>query len=242
MERGRRRPASGAAARSRRGRGLLGRRGHALGRGVPRPDRRPPRVGSIAGTRRTGDDRGVVDAVRDVLDAAGVARAHVVGFSMGGLVAQALATGHPDRDRLVLASTYAVMNPQARLFLDAVRDVVAAGGSMRPVFPLVCPWLFSVDFLADPANAGWLTSPEGDDPTQGWLAQYHAQREFDGRSRLVDLSAVALERDGVDASPALRDFRESLADEVRRRLVERIGEIAGGPGTRSRRCRPGRPR
>ncbi|MCD2189384.1 alpha/beta fold hydrolase [Actinomycetospora soli] len=136
---------------------------------------------------------GFADAVRDVLDVAGVARTHVVGFSMGGLVAQALATGHPGRvDRLVLASTYAVMNPQARMFLDAVRDVVVAGGTLRPVFPLVCPWLFSVDFLADPANAAWLTAPEDDEPTAGWLAQYRAQQAFDGRDRLVDIAAPTL--------------------------------------------------
>jgi 3-oxoadipate enol-lactonase len=142
---------------------------------------------------------GFADALRDVLDSAGVARAHVVGFSMGGLVAQALATGHRDRvDRLVLASTYAVMNPQARMFLDAVRDVVVAGGSLRPVFPLVYPWLFSVGFLADPANAAWLAAPEDDEPTPGWLAQYRAQQAFDGRARLADVAAPTLVVHGAD--------------------------------------------
>lgn len=40
------------------------------------------------------------DMARDavaVLDAAGVARAHVAGTSMGGMIAQAIAIGHPDR-------------------------------------------------------------------------------------------------------------------------------------------------
>ena len=45
------------------------------------------------------------DAV-DVLDEAGVERAHVVGTSLGGFMAQALAADWPDRvDRLVLACT-----------------------------------------------------------------------------------------------------------------------------------------
>ncbi|WP_454914653.1 alpha/beta fold hydrolase [Xanthobacter sediminis] len=53
----------------------------------------------------------VADMARDalaVLDAAGVGRAHVVGHSMGGVIAQELAVAAPGRvDRLVLANTCA---------------------------------------------------------------------------------------------------------------------------------------
>lgn len=52
--------------------------------------------------------RNLADDARAVLDAAGVRRAHVVGHSMGGRVAQWLAVDRPDRvDRLVLAATTA---------------------------------------------------------------------------------------------------------------------------------------
>jgi 3-oxoadipate enol-lactonase len=52
---------------------------------------------------------GVADMAADVvavLDDAGVRRAHVMGVSLGGMVAQELAVGHPERvDGLVLVST-----------------------------------------------------------------------------------------------------------------------------------------
>jgi pimeloyl-ACP methyl ester carboxylesterase len=102
----------------------------------------------------------------------------------------------------VLASTYAVMNPQARLFLDAVRDVVL-------------PWLFSLGFLADPANAGWLETPpdDGESPA-GWLATYQAQRDFDGRAELARIAAPTLVLAGdEDRLVSLADAR-ALADGI----------------------------
>jgi len=53
-------------------------------------------------------DCSLTDFVQDVVDVladAGIAQAHIVGFSLGGLIAQGLALDHPDRvDRLVLLS------------------------------------------------------------------------------------------------------------------------------------------
>lgn len=136
----------------------------------------------------------LADDVFAVLDEAGVGAAAVVGFSMGGLVAQPMAVRQPHRvTRIVLASTYAVMNMQVRMFLDAVRDVVIADHSLRAVYPLICPWLFSLDFLSTPANAVWLGPvDEEDEPPEAWLAQYQAQRDFDGRADLNRISAPTL--------------------------------------------------
>ena len=68
-----------------------------------------------------GDPAQLAGDAATMLDAAGIASAHVYGVSFGGLVAQHLATRHADRVlRLVLAATPAGIEPDAatRAFLE----------------------------------------------------------------------------------------------------------------------------
>ncbi len=138
----------------------------------------------------------LADDVAAVLDDLEIASAHVLGFSMGGNVAQAFALRHPERlDRLVLASTFAAMNPQARMFLDAVLDVYQQGTTAKQMFDLICPWLFSVPFLADPARRGYFVYPDNDpneQPMDDWRKLYLAQQAFDVRDRLAAITAPTL--------------------------------------------------
>jgi 3-oxoadipate enol-lactonase len=144
----------------------------------------------------------LADDVRDTLDAENIERAHVIGFSMGGLVAQSFATRHSERlDRLVLASTFQTMSVRSRVFLDAIANMVHHGVSDRQVFELVGPWLFSSMYLSQPENADVLHFPDDieEQAGEGWLNQYAAQRKFDSRT-LGTIAAPTLVLGGADDS------------------------------------------
>jgi pimeloyl-ACP methyl ester carboxylesterase len=138
----------------------------------------------------------LADDIAAVLDDLEVERAHVLGFSMGGCAAQAFAIRHPGRvDRLMLASTFATMNVQARMFLDAVASTYARSSSAKEMFDLICPWLFSTPFLADPANkASVIYGDETIDAGEmrAWSSAYAAQREFDSTAMLGAILAPTL--------------------------------------------------
>jgi 3-oxoadipate enol-lactonase len=73
-------------------------------------------------------ERMALDAV-EVLDDAGIGAAHVMGASMGGILAQVMAVRHPERVRsLVLACTAARHHPWRRELLAEWADLVEARG------------------------------------------------------------------------------------------------------------------
>ena len=94
--------------------------------------------------------RDMAEDARAVMDAAGLESAHVVGASMGGMIAQHLALRHPDRvASLVLACTTAGGQngapPWRLLAASALRPVLGA----RRTFPLVAPLLYAQATLRD---------------------------------------------------------------------------------------------
>ena len=131
-----------------------------------------------------------------LLDALHLPKAHLLGFSMGGQIAQAFALAYPDRvEKLILAATFARMNAQARLFLDAVLSVYEGGCSAKQMYELILPWLLSSAFLSHPANADYLVFDDADpypQSRQAWRAQYDAQRQYCSLSALPGLQLPTL--------------------------------------------------
>ncbi|WP_277061345.1 alpha/beta fold hydrolase [Rivihabitans pingtungensis] len=88
------------------------------------------------------------DDVASLLDALGIARAHVLGLSYGGMVAQHLARQHPAKvARLVLASTLAYSDA-ANAAIAASWEAAQCTGGGDQLFTDMLPWVFGSQFLA----------------------------------------------------------------------------------------------
>jgi pimeloyl-ACP methyl ester carboxylesterase len=162
--------------------------------------------------------------VIEVLDEAGVENAGVVGFSMGGVVAQALALAVPDRvTRLVLAATFAKVNAQARLFLDALGLLYRSGATARQMYDLIVPWLYSIAFLSGPRAAAFIDYVE--DPCdhqspEDWLRLLDALLGYDGIDRLGDIGAPTLVIAGREDRLASRCDADALIAGIRDAVLE----------------------
>jgi 3-oxoadipate enol-lactonase len=90
--------------------------------------------------------------VVDVMDAAGAARPHVVGFSLGGMIAQALALDHAKRvDRLVLLSAVAGRTKQERARVRERLEILRTQGIGAITGAAQDRW-FTAEFIARHAD------------------------------------------------------------------------------------------
>jgi 3-oxoadipate enol-lactonase len=88
------------------------------------------------------------DDLAALFDALGVRRAHVLGISYGGEVAQAFALRHRDRVlSLVLADTVSEVGAELRLIVEGWK-AAALSGDADLFYLVTAPWNFSPAFIA----------------------------------------------------------------------------------------------
>jgi pimeloyl-ACP methyl ester carboxylesterase len=140
------------------------------------------------------------DAVQ-VLDEAGVERAHVVGTSLGGMIAQELALAHPERvDRLVLACT-TPGGPKAHPMPQVTVALMAEAATLEPAVALrrfvenaLAPATVAAHpELVDRIMAHRLATAQA---PAAWAAQASAGVTFDAYDRLESLASPTLVQHG----------------------------------------------
>jgi 3-oxoadipate enol-lactonase len=143
----------------------------------------------------------LADDTKALVDALGVRDFHMVGVSMGGMVAQEYALGHPrDLRSLVLACTYAAPGPFCSRMFSMWADLAAEMG-VPFVMRDVALWAFTVPFFEEreeelrefEAELASLTMP-----TEAYLSQLSAIRTHDATGRLGGVSVPTLVLAGED--------------------------------------------
>lgn len=142
-----------------------------------------------------------IDALADdcaaLLDHLGIAHAAVLGHSMGGFVAQRLATRRPDLvDRLVLAATGSAPTPDDIALFRDLADRLDAGEDPARWFRRMFDAIFTSRFLADASSVEAATRWALDYPWRQSPAAFRRQVEaivaFDGGDELARIAAPTL--------------------------------------------------
>jgi pimeloyl-ACP methyl ester carboxylesterase len=152
------------------------------------------------GAGRTGDVPGAPYTVETmasdclaVLDAADVAAAHVVGISMGGLMAQEIALTAPERVRtLCLLATHpgiahAVMNPEALAILGKRGELTPRQAAEASI-----PFNYSRSTPRERIEEDWAVRLPLAATNEGYLAQASGTSQWDGYDRLHRIKAPTL--------------------------------------------------
>jgi len=138
------------------------------------------------------------DDTAGLMDALGISRAHVIGVSMGGMIAQELVLNYPEKvEKLVLYSTNCggtksvPPSPEGLEMLTADRSAFSPEEIARMSIPL----LFTEDFIKENPDVVEITIQQilrAPISNEAFMRQMNAIMEFDTYDRLSQIKASTL--------------------------------------------------
>jgi 3-oxoadipate enol-lactonase len=158
----------------------------------------------------------MADDVIALLDVLGVARTHLVGLSMGGMIAQHVALKAPQRlAGLVLAGTTSYYPPESQPVWDERLRVVSAQGVEPMVASTLERWFTEPYWAAQPEILDRIAGLIRATPLEGYLGSCEAIRRIDTRAvlRSVEIPTLVLvgDKDEGTPLPMARAIHEAIA-------------------------------
>ena len=131
-----------------------------------------------------------------LMDELGIEQADVLGYSLGGAIAQELVLGKPDRVRgLILYATWAATDPWLRLRFSLWERFVAKA-TTDDITDQGAIDMYSYRFFADPAPLEMLRAAARAAPSDrgpgGMIRQWRADQAHDARDRVSEITAPTL--------------------------------------------------
>ncbi len=182
-------------------------------------------------TRNPAAPYGLDDLAEDaagLIQALGYERAHVFGTSLGGVIAQVLATRHPQRvDRLVLSSTFRAGVPPPSINPEAFSRIVALRAGLPGTAAEIAGYFFPAGHLAaHPEAVSLFSGGTRDEAQKGRRAGILARPV---QSDLGAIAAPTLVLAGAEDRLIPPAYTLSLAHEIanaRTAIVAGVGHVA----------------
>jgi pimeloyl-ACP methyl ester carboxylesterase len=172
--------------------------------------------------------------VAGLLEALDLPAAHVVGLSLGGMIAQELAVRYPQHVRsLCLMGTLARTDAWFSGMLDAFSLIRRQVADSCAFFEAVLPWLVSHRFFEQPERVEWLRALLRQNPypqrIDGFFRQFEAIRQHDTLDRLPAIQCPVLVAVGEDDMIAPPRYSRQIAERLPHARLEVLAGVGHAP-------------
>jgi pimeloyl-ACP methyl ester carboxylesterase len=173
-------------------------------------------------------------------DTAGLLRAldlppaHLVGLSLGGMIAQEVALAHPGWVRsLFLVGTLARADDWFNATLDVYGHIRRQVPDTPAFFEALLPWLVSHRFFESPTKVEWLRALLRQNPhpqrADGFFRHFEAMRRHDALERLSAIRCPVLVAAGEDDLIAPPRYARQLAARIPQARLEVLPGVGHAP-------------
>jgi 3-oxoadipate enol-lactonase len=160
----------------------------------------------------------IADLSRDLtalLDAVGAPTTHLVGMSMGGMIAQQFALDHPSRvDTLTVADTTSGTPPEGRALWDQRAATARTEGMASLVPATLSRWLTPDYQAAHPEAVEQIRDVMTHTLSEGYAMACEALRDFDLRGKLGTIRCPTLAVGGRHDTGTLPAATQAIADAI----------------------------